>query len=86
MEDARARVGLGDLRCGRGVSDMKARPEWSFIASSPLGSSQRRRLCARGGVSEGRCQRRISDMKAYETLPPQGLAPVGSLRGQIMRV
>lgn len=40
-EDAKGRVGLGDLRCG-GVSDMEARPRWPFTGSSLLETSEGR--------------------------------------------
>lgn len=41
MEDAKGRVGLGDLTCG-GISDMEARPRWPFTGSSLLGTSEGR--------------------------------------------
>lgn len=40
MEDAKGRVGWGDLRGGGGVSDMEARPKWPFTGSSLLGTSE----------------------------------------------
>lgn len=77
MEDAKGRVGLGDLRCG-GVSDMEAKPRWPFTGSSLL------------GTSEGRFSLCWEDLKMLEkTLrneshvnPPRGLAPLGK---QILR-
>lgn len=67
MEDAPARMGLGNLRCvcvggGGAVFDRKARPKWPFTGFSLLGSSEAGcvRVCV--GVPVGRCWRRVSEM------------------------